>query len=56
MNDLNKSLTKESNLPLKNQHKKEAQSVWKEKEVPEWIINFLSVFKNMVKKLIVQRD
>ncbi len=41
---------------MKNQSKKEGQLVQREREIPEWMSNFLNVFKNMVRKLIGQTD
>lgn len=41
---------------MKNQNKKEGHIKSKECDIPEWISNFLNVFKNMVRKLIVQTD
>ena len=48
---MSKGLVKEVNLAFKNQKIKS-----KEWDIPEWISNFLNVFKNMVRKLIAQTD
>jgi hypothetical protein len=53
---MSKGLVKEVNLTFKNQSKKEGQIKSKEWDIPEWISNFLNVFKNMVRKLIAQTD
>ena len=41
---------------MKNQSKKEGQSLLKVQEIPEWISNFMNVFKNMVRKLIGETE
>ena len=47
---------KEADLSLKNQTRKEGQEIQKERYIPEWMSNFLSVFKKMIRKLIGQTD